>query len=299
MDNAGTQTATLTGTGVSVPLAVLTPATYDFGQQVSGTTTKPQVFTLSNPGTFFLSIYSVNIGGANASQFSAISSCPAILDAGASCQISVTFSPTNSASASASLIVVDSVGTQTSSLSGSGGAQPPDFTFTMNPPVRSTDDGRGTFVFTLSFSQAYTPTPITSPVTLAYSGFPDGTIYTLTPNPTILLGSVPVSATLTVQIPGQASRLNRQSPFPHKDDTPLYAFAVFGIVSAFALRRRTRGNRRLSPLLSLLAVLSFMPMFTLIGCNFHLPNGEATLTVTATSGTFVHSASANCFTDEK
>jgi hypothetical protein len=57
-------------------------------------------------------------GGADPGDFGDRSVCPASLPAGDSCAISVTFKPTAAGSRTASLSILDSVGTQTVALAG-------------------------------------------------------------------------------------------------------------------------------------------------------------------------------------
>lgn len=106
----------------SLPSAVLA-----FGSQTDGTTSAPQQVTLSNTGLAALTIASVVVSGTNASEFSSANNCGSALAAGASCSISISFTPTAPGSASASLVVTDNSGnsagsTQTIGLTGTGAA---------------------------------------------------------------------------------------------------------------------------------------------------------------------------------
>jgi hypothetical protein len=112
------------GTATSpTPQAALTPATANFGSVNVGGASASQLFTLANAGTASLPITSIALTGANASAFTiGANTCGSSLAASTSCTIRITFNPTAAGNASASLGVVDSVGTQTSSLSGTGTA---------------------------------------------------------------------------------------------------------------------------------------------------------------------------------
>ena len=126
-DDAGTQTAALSGTGVqaAAPQAALTPATGNFNSIAAGTTSAPISFTLTNAGNAALSITSFGISGANSSSFlQGASTCGASLAAGASCTIAISFAPTSAGTFTATLSVIDAVGTQTASLTGTGTAVP-------------------------------------------------------------------------------------------------------------------------------------------------------------------------------
>ncbi len=126
-DDAGTQTAALTGTGaqVAAPQAALIPATANFSSLTAGTTSAPISFTLTNAGNAALSITSFGINGANSSSFlQGASTCGSSLAAGTACTIAVSFAPTSAGTFTATLSVIDAVGTQTASLTGTGTAVP-------------------------------------------------------------------------------------------------------------------------------------------------------------------------------
>ncbi len=79
----------LTGTAVTV-----SPTVLSFGTLTAGTSSAPKVITIKNNGTTTATLGTVSITGANAGQWTATSSCPGTLAAGASCSINATFSPT-------------------------------------------------------------------------------------------------------------------------------------------------------------------------------------------------------------
>jgi hypothetical protein len=86
-----------------------------------GTSSKAQTVVVTNNQTTSLAISGVTVGGADPGDFPYTSACTATLLADAKCTISVTFKPaTGSRTASASLLVNDTLGTQTVSLSGTG-----------------------------------------------------------------------------------------------------------------------------------------------------------------------------------
>ncbi len=66
----------------------------NFGNQTVGVQSAPQVLTATNAGTATINIAAIALQlGANPSDFAQTNNCPAALVAGASCQISVTFTP--------------------------------------------------------------------------------------------------------------------------------------------------------------------------------------------------------------
>jgi hypothetical protein len=119
------QYLTLSGTGVAVPQAGVSPPTIAFPSTVINFASTPQNVTLTNAGTGPLSISSVAITGTNASSFTAASGCGISLPAGASCMIAVTFKPVATGSLSAAMTVTDNANnvagsTQSVTLSGTG-----------------------------------------------------------------------------------------------------------------------------------------------------------------------------------
>ena len=112
-------TVALTGTGTGVTLS---PAGLTFSDQVAGTTSSAQVVTLSNIGTTSLTSIVTSFTGTNAGDFARTTTCGSTLAAGASCTISVTFSPTAGGARTATLRVTNSDPTspQQVSLSGTG-----------------------------------------------------------------------------------------------------------------------------------------------------------------------------------
>jgi hypothetical protein len=87
-DNAvgSLQTVSLTGTGLG-PLASVSPSSLNFPDQPIGTTSSPQVATLTNNGAGTMSLSGIYA----TSPFGATTGCKATLSAGASCASSVTF----------------------------------------------------------------------------------------------------------------------------------------------------------------------------------------------------------------
>ena len=100
----------------------LSPDNLTFSTQVVGTTSASKIVTLKNSGTKSLTISRIAITGTNAGSFAQTHTCGSSLAAGASCTISVRFSPKGSGTRIAALTVSDSgVGSpQTVALSGIG-----------------------------------------------------------------------------------------------------------------------------------------------------------------------------------
>ena len=120
-DATSPQMVALSGTGTQ-PAASLSPSSLTFPNQVVGTTSAPQQLTLTNTGTATLSITSFIVGGVNSGDFAQTNNCGSSLQPGASCAISVTFTPGHASSRSGKITVTDNAGpaTQSSTLSGTG-----------------------------------------------------------------------------------------------------------------------------------------------------------------------------------
>jgi len=119
VDGGGTQAASLTGTGTAVKFV---PGGLNFGSQKVGTTGKAKTVTMTNLATTTLTITSIAVGGTNAGDFAQTNNCGGSLAGGASCTITVTFTPTATGSRSGNITVKDSGVTspQKVTLSGTG-----------------------------------------------------------------------------------------------------------------------------------------------------------------------------------
>lgn len=90
----------LLGTGQAARSSV---ASLTFASQTIGTNSAPQTFTLSNVGAFSLNLPSISASG----DFSTTTTCSTTLAPGASCNISVVFSPTAAGTRTGLLQIVD------------------------------------------------------------------------------------------------------------------------------------------------------------------------------------------------
>ena len=116
-DTAGAQVVTVQGLGVIPGLAV-TPSFAIFGAQVVGTTSQAQTLTAQNTGTTSLTLNPIVVS----SNFTESDQCSAALPPGASCSISLSFSPTSTGALAGSLVVSDTSGAVSTlvTLSGQG-----------------------------------------------------------------------------------------------------------------------------------------------------------------------------------
>ncbi len=118
-DSSSSQTAALSGTGATpVPQASLSPSTLTFTGQAMGTASGSQTVTLSNGGTGALTVAQIAASG----DFAETNTCGSSVAAGASCTISVTFTPSVVGTRGGSLNVTDNASTaqQSATLSGHG-----------------------------------------------------------------------------------------------------------------------------------------------------------------------------------
>ncbi|HEV2176294.1 MAG TPA: choice-of-anchor D domain-containing protein [Terriglobia bacterium] len=128
--NQGANTVSvLLETAASIgPAVSFKPNSLTFGSQPIGITSQPQNITLTNSGNATLTINSngITITGPNSGDFAQTNNCPGSLSPNASCTITVTFTPTQNGTRTASVAVSDNApgSPQTVPLSGLGGGAP-------------------------------------------------------------------------------------------------------------------------------------------------------------------------------
>jgi hypothetical protein len=107
-DNAidSPESVSLTGSGVA-PAVTLSGTSISFNGVAVGSSSGAQTLTLTNNGTATLTITGISITGANGGDFIQTNTCGASLAAGANCTISVTFTPTNPGTRTASVTITD------------------------------------------------------------------------------------------------------------------------------------------------------------------------------------------------
>ncbi len=117
-DAAGSpQAVSLSGTGVA-PAVNLSATSLTFGNQLLGTTSAAQTVTLTNTGTAALSVSGMAASG----DFAETNSCRSSVGPGASCTVSVSFTPSTTGARSGSVTITDSAAgsPQIITLSGTG-----------------------------------------------------------------------------------------------------------------------------------------------------------------------------------
>ena len=116
-DDAGTQTASLTGTGTSPATDALSPAAIAFTAQQLGTASAGQAITLTNTGDIALTLIAAQV---TSGDFTVVNSCGNSLNAHSSCSMSVLFVPVDLGARTGVLSISDVYRTQTVALSGTG-----------------------------------------------------------------------------------------------------------------------------------------------------------------------------------
>jgi len=118
-DSAGTQAASLTGTGTNPATDTLSPLALTFAAQAFSTTSATQLVTLTNTGDVALTLLNAQISSGD---FTATSGCGVSLVAHSSCNIAVAFAPRSLGAQTGALTLSDQYRAQTVTLSGTGTA---------------------------------------------------------------------------------------------------------------------------------------------------------------------------------
>ena len=286
-DAVGTQSATLTGIGVGIAQAVISPTTLTFPSASIGASSAAQTITISNPGTAPLTLSGYSLTGANPANFVLTSTCSLTIAVNGSCTISVIFTPTSATNFTASVIIADSAAgsPQTVALTGSGNAFT-DFGVTTQTTPQSVDPG-GAAVYTINVTTL--TGNFTTPVTLTATGMPTGATASFAPT-TVTPGLTGAPSTLTIQtspnFAGLAAALQ-----PNLRNPAWAALLLLPLLGTRRLRRKLPGPRLLGLLLLSLAAL--LPLSGCGGGYFGAAPSTYTITVigssTTATGTVTHS----------
>jgi hypothetical protein len=120
-DSAGTQVASLTGSGNAPATDTLSTSALIFAQQQLTITSPSQQVTLTNSGGVALTLISATVSSGD---FAIVNTCGNSLAANSTCALSVTFTPTETGPRTATLTLADQFRIQTITLTGSGVAPP-------------------------------------------------------------------------------------------------------------------------------------------------------------------------------
>ena len=264
------QTASLVGTGFLVPIANLSPAALTFGNQTDGTTSSPQLVTLSNTGNGPLNIASIGVAGANAGDFGQMNNCPSTLNAGSQCTVTVTFKPSLVGTELASLQFSDNSANspQQVPLGGTGVNPPPNYSLTANPTSMTIEQGH-------SASTLLTITPVggmTGTVSFSCTALPGKSTCEFAPAQVVLSGNnSAANVTMTVHTTGQNGVLGQLRPslFP-RISSRLLALLIFPAGFAFVgmpRPRTTRKKHRRTAYLGILLLLAVSAVIAMTGCG--------------------------------
>ncbi|MES2220846.1 MAG: choice-of-anchor D domain-containing protein, partial [Acidobacteriota bacterium] len=116
-DSAGTQSVSLSGTGIVPPTDTLSPTSLTFPPTQVGQSAPAQTITLTNSGGAALNQLNIRAVGAG---FGETDNCGSMLAAQSLCTITVTFQASSPGSASGQIIVSDSIRSQIIGLTASG-----------------------------------------------------------------------------------------------------------------------------------------------------------------------------------
>ena len=170
----------LNATGNNAPAAVLSTAAMEFGNTTVGRTSSAQTVTLTYPGATALSISSIANSGAQSADFSQTNTCGTSLTAGASCTITITFTPQSIGARTASIQITDNApnSPQIVSLGGTGTA-PPSIGFTV--PSGGSNSATVAAGQAASYSLSIGGAGMSGSATLTCTGAPQGATCSVSP----------------------------------------------------------------------------------------------------------------------
>jgi len=308
VDNApgSPQSVTLSGVGTSStpqPQVSLSASSLSFPSQTQGTSSTPQVITLTNSGNAALHVSSVTLGGSSPKDWSETQTCTtAAIAAQGTCTISVTFSPSDNGILSATLSVADDAPSSTQTINLYGNAVPAAL---ISP---ATNGGSTVATVPAGTTAAYNLQVVPGPsfsgtINLTCSGAPFGAQCTVPASLAVANGAAtPFTVSISTLSPSQAAifpGLPRQ-PFGSLRPQPGFSFAFFAALLLLALVLRSRFQLPAPPqwLTSVTAaMLATALVFSGIGCgsgsggssqiqNPPPPQSAAMPAITPAGGTF-------------
>ena len=232
--------ATTNGVGVfgllqSAP--ELSPSGLAFGSEVVTATSAARQVTLTNPGGSALPLSSVATSG----DFAQMNTCGTSVGVGASCTISITFTPTEGGARTGTLTVADSApgSPHTVALSGTG----QDFSV----GIAAGSSASATVTAGQSATYKLSTTPVGGfhqAVTFACSGAPSEATCSVTPGSVTLNGSTAssVSVMVTTTAPGVVTMWT--GPGAQPSGQPYYLSALFALSGLMMLARFAIDKRR-------------------------------------------------------
>ncbi|MDE1155917.1 MAG: choice-of-anchor D domain-containing protein [Acidobacteriaceae bacterium] len=190
-DQFRSQSVALNGTGLAPAGVSVTPSALSFGEIGVGLSSAVQSVTLTNNGGSTLTLSGLTPSG----DFVLVSNrCPTALPAGASCSVSLLFAPTQAGGRVGSLSVLDSVGTQTVALNGTGA----DFTLAADGTTTATLGGSsGTASYAVLLSSV---SGLHSALAIGCTGAPAHALCAVTPSSATLGSNYVVTVVVSTGI---------------------------------------------------------------------------------------------------
>jgi len=277
------RSVTLTGVGLAPPTVALSPTSLNFAAQIVGSTSPGQSVTLTTSGSGTLAIVSIST---TTSDFGASNNCGNSVAGGATCTITVTFTPTAAGGRAGTLVIASNAanGTQMVSLSGPG------TDFSISPAAGSPNSATVTAgqsaTYTVSASGA---SGFSGTVSFSCSDLAFQSSCSVSPNSVMVNGTTAQNATVTVTTTARSALPPRWRPPilpPNLRVTlPWLLLLLSLVILTRALRRRSRRRRAW---VGLAAMLIAAALF--FGCGGGAsppqngtPAGTYTITVSATS----------------
>jgi hypothetical protein len=127
----GSATVALTGSA-AVPTISQSATSLTFPLMVSGSTSTPQIVTLTNNGTVSTTLGAITLGGANASAFSKTTTCGTSLAVSATCTVTLSYTEAATASDSATLSIANNSASPLVTVALAGSAAVPTVSLSAN-----------------------------------------------------------------------------------------------------------------------------------------------------------------------
>lgn len=238
------------------PVAAVSTKALTFSPQIIGSVSASQTISIANQGTGVLLISGVSLSGAD---FSQKNNCTEVWP-GASCSVSIIFSPTGTGSRSSVLTINDNdaSASQTVALSGNG------------TDIQIVTAGGSSFSATVTRGQPATYTlsivpesGFTGQVTFACSNLPQYASCNITPGASIVTGAGPINVSVMVSTSqGQTSSLTSHRKLVFA------GLSWLAFLGTLPLRRRIRALRHNGVTkLAFVLLITVAPVITIIGCN--------------------------------
>jgi FG-GAP-like repeat len=259
------------------------PASLDFASPLLiGTTSSPQLMTLTNGGNATLKITGITISGTNTSDFAQTNTCGSTLAINASCQVHVTFTPTGGGIRTANVEITDNGLGSPQMLALTGTSQ--DFSLSVSSDKTVTvTPGQAAADYALTLAPLY---GFNKTVQLGCSGGPPQSTCTVSPSSVTLNGTGSATAKVVVVTTLGSASLMHPVGFPPGSNRLALWLALPGLCGLVVVGDTGGRKRHLRWLHGLFFCCLFFLAFSWTGCgssgNTGTPSGTYSLTVTGT-----------------